>query len=189
MSRKAAVELSMNFMVIIILGIVILSMGIYFAARAFNAANKVAYSLDKQTEQHIWDLLDTGDPVVAPIYSADTLRGKTAVFWIGVRNIEYDSNFIVLIEDHVNVGGECDSSTLKVLLTAESDMHKTAVKKLKANTKDTFAIPITVPNTAKKNCEYAFNVKVYRCPEDTPDCLDPRIDYGSVQKLYVVVPS
>jgi hypothetical protein len=182
MNKKAAIELSMNFMVIIILSIVILSMGIYFAVRSLGQAQAMVAHIDKQTEQQIWDLLDSGQPVVAPMPSAETMRAKTAIFWIGVRNIEYTTNFQVIVDKNV-LTDDCDSNKLTVLLPNT----KTEPKFIKENEKDTFGVAIAVPRAAKP-CEYVFNVQIFRCPEDTPDCVSPRTEYGSLQKLYVVVP-
>lgn len=191
MSKKAAIELSTNFLVIMILGIVILSMGIYLTVQAINNAKILQDKLDEETEAQIYRSLDTGEPVVAPLNTAEIQRGGSHSFGIGVRNIEYTTKFWVDV-DGADVGG-CDASSttnMKYPLLVDSpNVYVTKSKTIPENGDDTFIVVVTVPKTAKPGCEYVINAKVMRCTSEEPDCRDPTEQYFAMQKFYVVVPS
>jgi len=179
MRKQAAIELSANFMVVLIIGIVVFSMGIGLAYSMLSKAEEVSDKIDEQTQNDIWNLLDTGNPVVAPINTATVLRGKTAVFGIGVRNIEFQSNFRLIITK-VNFEG-CDANSLKVVTSLKPRL-------IKENGETIFTAGVGVPKNAKA-CDYILNAEIKRCSESavSPDC-EPDETYSLVQKLYVTVP-
>ncbi len=198
MNKKSAVELSMNFMVVLILGIIILSMGIYLSYRALNRSYEVSEGLDTQIEQQIYNLLDDGGIVVAPVNSADIMRGaKPYVFGIGVRNINYSSNFKVFVEG-VQVMGDkgvmCDSSDLKniqFLMTRDPSTYyfATAPKYILENDEAPFSVIVEVPKSSQP-CQYVVNAWVAMCPDYYDKCdplTDPAWMYGTMQKLYINV--
>jgi hypothetical protein len=182
MKRKAAVELSANFLVVIIIGIVIFSMGIWLAYGMLKNANEIRADINKEQQNQIWGILDSGNPVVAPINSAETQRGKSSAFGIGVRNVEYESNFRIEVGPPAAPDPECDSAALK-LLTPRPLRH------IKENSEEIFTIGVGVPTNAKR-CDYVLNVEIKRCSQadsESPDC-EPSETYFLVQKLYITVP-
>lgn len=190
MNRKAAIELSVNFMVVIILGIVILSMGIYLTVRAVSNANKISEKLDKQTEQQLYALLDDGNPVVAPLNTAIVQRKQSHIFGVGVRNMEHESDFKVIVEG-VNVD-DCDASVtsnIKFLLQKVDGNYQTPITHLLPYEENVFSIVVQVAPTAKSPCEYVINARVMRCTStENPACGNPTELYYTMQKLYVSVP-
>ena len=52
-NKKAAIELSMNFLVIIIISIVILGSGIYLTRQIFTGAQETSATLDERTKEAI----------------------------------------------------------------------------------------------------------------------------------------
>ena len=65
--NRKGIELSINFIVMLILALAVFSGGIMFATKFFGHAEKVRASMDAQTEKQIEKLLDSGSPVVIPI--------------------------------------------------------------------------------------------------------------------------
>jgi len=193
MNRKAAVELSMNFLVIIILGVVVLSMGIYFAFKTYRDVRDIQVQLDDQTRKYIWNYLDSGDPVVAPLNSAEVERGGNTVFGIGVRNIlDQDQFFRVVIDSTVvenDKGVPCDSGTLDLVLTGQ-EVTESEPTLIKSNEKDIIVIGVSVPKSAK-TCDYVLDARVENCIEtDLMNCGPTSWSvYNTAQKLYIIVPN
>jgi len=180
MRRKAAIELSMNFLVIMILSIVTLSIGIYLAVRSLEDATYAMHSLDEQLSGQIEELV-AGDSVVAPFPSAvETTRSNIEEFWVGVRNTGYGSNFRLGVDQDTQTGS-CDSA-LRILFPHAN----TPPTLIKENEKGRLGIAIKVPAAAKP-CQYVFDVLVYKCPENEPYCQNPSLAYDAMQKLYLDV--
>lgn len=90
--NRKGIELSMNFLVVVILSIVILSMGIVFVTRLFSEAAKIPDSLNQKTEAEIARLLTSGERTA--IYPSEMTipRGKDEVFGLGILNIASDND-------------------------------------------------------------------------------------------------
>jgi hypothetical protein len=192
MSKRAAIELSMNFLVIMILAIVILSMGIYFAVTTFAKANEINDRIDRQTEKQIYDLLDTGDPVVAPLNTAEIERGKYHVFWVGVRNIDYTSKFKVIVYGVDDTEEGCNATDPKNIqfimpfkVVDGANLYQTNPQDIKEHDKATFSVIVKAPASSKP-CDYIINAIVWRCA-DPLGCADPTAEYSTMQKIYATV--
>ncbi len=96
--NKKAFQLSINMLVVIILGIVILGVGI---SMFYGAYAKVADAREKVGDQNmrlINSLLDDGSVVSVPLNTKDGRRGRFVDFEIGINNeFGVDTNFTVLI--------------------------------------------------------------------------------------------
>jgi hypothetical protein len=84
LSNKRGIELSINFIVMLILAIAVFAGGLVFASKFFGHAEKMRDNLDAQTEKQIEKLLDSGSPVVIPISNKEIFRNKFDTFGIGV---------------------------------------------------------------------------------------------------------
>ncbi len=82
--NKRGIELSINFIVMLMLALATFSGGLVFASKFFGHAEKVRGTLDAQTEKQIEKLLDSGSPVVIPINTKEIFRKKFGTFAIGV---------------------------------------------------------------------------------------------------------
>ena len=100
--NKRGIELSINFIVMLILALAVFSGGMVFATKFFGHAQKVRGTLDAQTEKQIEKLLDSGSPFVIPINTKEVLRNKYATYGLGVLaqfngryelTVEFDSAF------------------------------------------------------------------------------------------------
>ncbi|MBS1266711.1 MAG: hypothetical protein MAG795_00680 [Candidatus Woesearchaeota archaeon] len=172
--KKASVSLSVNFLVMMIVGISVLSLGIILVKKMEVQANKWTDDVSKETENQIRDLLDTGDIVVAPINVREVQRGKDiAKFAVGIRNIQSDANNFIIEVESTGVNG-CLSNSDWVLLATRwkegntIDRHESVFAK----------IGVKVPKN-KKSCKYVFNVRVYSKKAGLWE------SYGTPLKLYV----
>ena len=64
--RKRGIELSINFIVILIISLIIFTSGLVFTNKFFKLAVDRKADLDKQTELEIQNLLSDGAPVAIP---------------------------------------------------------------------------------------------------------------------------
>lgn len=84
--NKKAIELSVNFLVIIIISLAVFIMGIVFVNKIFLSAGKKVAEMDTQTQNELARLLDEGDKVAMPFFQKTVIHGKTASFGVGVLN-------------------------------------------------------------------------------------------------------
>ena len=86
MSKKG-MEMSVNVLVGIILGLIMFSAAIFIFFKIMGDSGKTADQLDEQTRQKMVQALDGGDPVYAPATNVKVIK-NSAKFWIGIRNVE-----------------------------------------------------------------------------------------------------
>lgn len=167
MNKKAAIALSVNFIVIIIIAIVILGLSMVLFADVFNKVQEADVQLQKQYEEEIWRLLDSGGVVVAPLNTQEISRGELAKFGIGVRNILETQDFSM----------DVDAQTVNDCI-AQDDWLRLArpTREIDTNKQEIFVIGFDVPRSIMA-CTYVYNVKV----ED-----EEGNEYGTLQKLYIV---
>ncbi|NOZ80910.1 MAG: hypothetical protein GXP63_04515 [DPANN group archaeon] len=195
MQKKAAIELSINFIVIIVMSVVIFAGGIFIAQKMFSGADDVLNDLDQQSVARIESLLDDGARVAIPFKTRQASRGESAVFGIGILNIlKTPTDFTIEVEFDSAYDGDtllCDSSSNPTGCTPAATswntpddwpIYDTQPHTLKTNQKDVYRILVKVPDDATSGT-YIFNVKVTY--EDSPG--NP-ISYDPLRKLLVNVP-
>lgn len=95
-------ELSINMLVVIILGIAMLGVGMSLFYNAFDKTQDLRSNVDSQTQARLNALLDDGSIVVIPQKTIEGKRGEMAEFSLGITNIHPEpKNFTV----HVTYGG------------------------------------------------------------------------------------
>lgn len=178
--NKRAFELSINFIVTLILAMVILSFGIYFVKMIYEESTEMKLTLDQQTEMELERLMDSGEKVSLYPGRRTVGSGEIARFGLGILNInDAETEFKVIINPSIatkNDGTEiCKGNSCSYL----KDWIKT--------TYDNNEIDLTIGNNEKKkilfgilpeNAEpgtYVFDVKV----NDG--------SYGGLKKVYVKV--
>lgn len=91
-------QLSINMLVVIVLGIAMLGIGMSLFNSAFNKTMTIKDTVDSQTQNKINALLDDGSIVVLPRTSDDGERGKLSEFSLGITSIYHEpKNFSVHI--------------------------------------------------------------------------------------------
>ncbi len=171
-NKKAAVELSMNFLVVIILSLVILAGGIALLYKFIGGVGiDTLVLIDDQTRIETEQLLDDGSVVALPYIAKTLKRGEDFVFGLGVLNIREGDKLTF----SVGVEQDEESKQLKEIVP----LFDSTPFVLEKNQKYTQGISISVPKDAPSGT-YIFDVKVSIEEEDDI--------YGGVKKITVTVP-
>lgn len=171
MNRKAAIELSMNFLVVIIISLAILAGGISLLYKFIASGKDLIIDISDQTRIETERLLDDGSLVALPYQAKTIKRGEDFVFGLGVLNIKDEGKLTF------SVGVEQDekSKQLKEIVP----LFDSTSFELEKNQKHTQGISISVSKDAPSGT-YIFDVKV---------SIDGEGDsYGGVKKITVTVP-
>ncbi len=166
--NKRGFELSVNFIVTLILAIVVLSFGIYFVRLIYEGSTEMKMVLDQQTEMELERLMDSGEKITLYPGRRTVDNGKMASFGLGVLNV---------------VGG---TETFKVKIT--SGMAGSDITWVQTS-EGPNEFPLNIANNAKKKIligitptsgsgTYVFNVDVEKS-DGTP--------YDFTHKIYVEV--
>ena len=87
MMRRAAIELSSTFIIVLIISLVVFASGIAIAYRVMHKADEYSGEIDRETEQRIEDILAPGERVALPIDRKPLRIGKSHVFGLGIFNM------------------------------------------------------------------------------------------------------
>ena len=173
--NKKGIEIGINFIVMLIIGILLFGLSLSFLFKWFGSAEELKGEIDRQTEEQINTALKTGHQrVVIPIALQSLKRGKATTFGVGIRNIGNTGPFSIAttfsgaylqngnkipadpdyIEDYW-LGAFRVSETFTI---AKNDQAVMPVL-VKADTS-------TASNTPTLKGDYVFNVCVYNAPID-----------------------
>ena len=95
--KKASIELSMNFMVMVILSLVMLGVGFYFAKNIFVHTQDIGAQLDAQTKTQIESKLrDPASLVAVGLNRKIIKRGDHETFGVGVANRNKEKGYFYL---------------------------------------------------------------------------------------------
>jgi hypothetical protein len=153
--NKRGIELSINFLVSLILAIAVFAGGLVFAGKFFSKAEQMRTSLDSQTEKQIEKLLDSGSPVVIPVNSKEIFRNKFGTFGVGVLA---QSTGVYSMTVGFKNAYKPDKSMIAASADSWLQVPVTELK-LTKNQKGKLLIGVTVPKGADKGT-YIFDVKV-----------------------------
>jgi hypothetical protein len=88
MNHKAAVGLSINTLVIVMISLVILGSGVTLLYKFIGGAEDTQRNLDSRTKAQLELLLvDQGQPVALPLHTKTLRRGDSHTFGLGILNI------------------------------------------------------------------------------------------------------
>ena len=177
MMNKKAIQLSVNFLVIVILSLAVFSMGIIFVNKIFFSASKKVAEMDAQTKQELANLLDQGDKIAMPFFQKSVIHGKTATFGIGVLNtisslaredfeivVEFDAAYkkdnteITPVSDPDGQGTQENNGWLA---------YDHSTHEIKPNEQGRYTIAISPPKDAETGV-YIFNTAVCYDPDPNP---------------------
>ena len=183
--NKKAIELSINFLVVVILGLAMLSMGIIAFNKFFRGAETIRKSFDARTQAELEALLSGGEKVAIPFTKKEVIAGDTAVFGLGILNILGKEELFV-------VDVRCDELIPKGKELPEScsDFDKniiyTSDHQLKNNQQQKLPIAISTQRNTKEGT-YIINVCICtgRCVCNGPPY--PANLYQNLHKIYVTV--
>lgn len=99
MKNKKAIQLSVNFIVMLIIAIVVFGFGVSFLGKFFEGAAEMQKQLDQDTQKRIESLLSTGELIAIPINSRTLEVGQNYMFGMGILNIlNKDERFNIYIK-------------------------------------------------------------------------------------------
>ena len=174
--NKKGMELSINFIVILIMSIVMFAGGLALINKFFKTAEEQKASIDSDTEAQIEQLLADGSRVAIPINRKQTKIGKSEVFGVGIYNIlegETDNlNFEVRVDftKFVDVDNKVDEEPDDYVGYIDTNWIFSDVETvtIAQNKRKIVAVPVVVKSKwddTKKTQPgtYIFNVHV--CPQ------------------------
>jgi len=180
MKKRAAIELSVSFMIVLIISAIVLSMGIYITYKFFSHGSGMVLTFDERTQQELERALDDGSKVAIPMNSKIIHNGESDTFGVGILNVdgESDDSFDVSItyskavDKDGNLCSGCDSANPGSWIQSIglNDMV------IPNNEKQKFLVGFQVKGA--QPATYIFNVDVKR--DGTP--------YDVTKKIYVEVP-
>ena len=212
MNKKAAFQLSVNFLVIMIISIVVFASSIYLINKFFTQAETIKLTYDERTEKEIERLLDDGSRIAIPFDKKTISNGEFETFGIGILNVlntGASNNFDITISfneafDNKNnrICRMADQETCGYpqtwLQTSSGIQGPSGIsiqgisiqKTIPNNQQEKFLLGVEVKDAPKGT--YIFDLMV--CMGDTSatnynDCPSAFPDiYDTLHKLYVIVP-
>jgi len=178
MLDKKAIELSLNFIVIIIISIILFGFGISFISRLSSQATELQELTISELDERIGNLICEGsDRVCVGIDRKTITRKKFDVFGIKIINILDSQNFDVIISRPTPPGYKKN----KQEITSDSLKWSPRTRSIfiEKNEEKVIGVGIGVPPDAVPGT-YIFDVKILSQNGQA---------YSALQKLYVDVPT
>jgi hypothetical protein len=174
-SSKRGIEIGINFIVMLIIGILIFGLSLSFLFKWFGSAEELKGEIDKQTEEQIMTALKTGHQRVAiPFSVQETKRGQAVTFGVGVRNIKESKQFSTATE--FSAAYSPNGESIPVDPDYINDFWLGAFKVSQGETikkNDQKVVPVLIKadtsmasNVATQKGDYVFNICVYDAPPD-----------------------
>ena len=207
-NKKGAIELTLGFLIFIILGIIVFVGMLSLAGKFFAKTGEIQANLDAQTDAQIENLLETGEKVIIPVTRKVGRKGDVVVFGLGIRNeLGRGELFGVRIKCKVVDSAACDNDWIQMFdgveknfasfgppdnwIIIRKDVGGTNHDGIDININDKVKIPIGIKVNGDSGTTYVFDVEVWNDGED-PSNDDPfEVDdsmYSSPLKLYVEIP-
>ncbi len=176
MNRKASIQLSINFLVVLIICIVLMGIGIKLIADLVDKGKQIEENVNKYHEERLRRILDQGAQVATYPDTKTVNRGDEPIFTLGISNeLGFQTSFFVLVEKDaytVPTGGQPELLYLQNIGFP-----------LKNNEQKFTSIKIIIPNDADTG-SHIFNA--YVC-NGTACSSTSKYRYGQLQKIYVNV--
>ena len=177
MVNKKSIELSLNFLVIIIISIVMFGLGVRFISKLSSQATELKDLTIAELDQKIGDLLCEGSERVCVGIDRKTIkRTKFDVFGLNVINILDSQNFDIIVSRPSPSGYTKDKKDIPSDNLVVNPVTRSIF--IEKNGEADLGIGIQVPADAVSGA-YIFNIQILT--------QDGR-QYSSIQKLYVDVP-
>ena len=192
--KKASLQISMNFIVILIISLLVLGMGVWILGKIVNKGNQLSDETFETVDANLADIMCEGSDLVclAPA-KAEIGITKGKKFTLKIRNIEGDADFKFNVS-FKNAYTADDTST--PITTVDSNyinsrwlLYKGLITGVKGNDDVVKGIVINVDSYSASGVSttpgiYVFVVRVYRKPTGIPGNYEP---YGRPQVLMIDV--
>jgi len=176
--NKKAFELSINFIVILIISIVIFGFGIKFISNLMKGVDDLSKLTESDFNANMERMLcDSSEKTCVGISRKEIRVNKVKFFTFGVLNInEQTTDFYIDVEQADPYDDHPDE--IKYRLTNELTLDP--------NKQDNVVIAVQVPRGTDKGT-YVLNV--YVCSDEQSSCEeDSNNRYSKTKKLYITVP-
>ncbi|MCF7799274.1 hypothetical protein K9M74_05210 [Candidatus Woesearchaeota archaeon] len=195
---KKGIELSINMLVVIILGIIILVAGLTMFYKAYDNVGGLNDQVDAQTQARLNALLDDGAPIVVLMNTKTGERGDGTIFSVAVNNnLPSTKHFKINVSyatTTADYSDECSGNNpfLAENCYCEDDFDFCADNwilggkrefTLENNERKSFPVQITLPKKNIKRGQYIFNLDVYYKELTDSDY----VPFSTRQKLYVTI--
>ncbi len=185
--NKRGIELSINFIVMLILALAMFSGGLLLVKKMFGHAEKLKGSLDAQTEKQIEKLLDSGSPVVIPLSTKEIFRNEYGTFGVGVL-AQFNGKYTLEVEYQNGYQKSSKKEIPKTEVNAQEWLSGVpATQELKKNEKGKYMILVQVPKGVPSGT-YIYKVTVrFHGSTDNPPLPDMP-EYDNPLQMIVKVP-
>ena len=182
MLNKKAIELSLNFIIIIIMSIVVFGFGIKFIYELASKANTLHDLTLDDLDKRIGSLVcDGSERACIGIDKKTIKRNKYGVFGLGIINLLDKQDFVIEVSPTSPAGYKKNNEPLSSSLTIVPTLSIITIDR---NAEKNIGIGIEAPASAESGT-YIFNVNIYI--SNPPPALG-RQKYVATQKIYVEVP-
>ena len=205
--NKKGLELSINFIVILIFCVIVLVFGLSLAKNMFSEANEFKGEVDKNTKREIESLLSSGQRVAIPLNTAKMNNGDTKAFGLGILNtLENKDKFIFYSE--MSDGSEnlqILPKFVRIIDLKNNEKHSESITvRVKGVDPGTYIVNAVVcydsgitdtsdPNYEKGTCPAPKTTSIEE-EFNNRNTNDPKFkfssynQYGSTKKIYITVP-
>ena len=184
MKGKKGIELSVNFIVMIIIAIVVLGMGIKLAVDMIKTAPTPP---DKTIEQYISAKLATDRLVVYPA-SAEIKKGKSYSFGIGIKNtISGSDYFLIAYKLDKAYKGANDIDPAKIILKETIFEPRPRIAAGADNNNKLSYFAVTVPFGSASGT-YIYNIYVCNDANQPASCDGNSDLYDGTKQIIITVP-
>lgn len=182
LKNKKAIELSVNFIVILILAIATFSLAVALTYNIFAKAYKLKADIDSETKAQIGSLLDSGEQVALPAPRLRIQAGRNDVFGLGILNTEPEEAVFSVIADKdsiaaYNADGEAAAGDVVSSAKEGIKLNYISSTKIGPNKKQIVIISASVGRQVRPDYVYSYTVRVKKGDED----------YGLPKRIYVEV--
>lgn len=196
-TKKGAIQLTMNFIVMLIIAIVIFILSLFFLTDFFIQAGSLQMALDEQTRSQIESMLAGNARVAIPIETRRIRLGDSTSFGVGIRNSATNAFFRVEIGDaaFIHAGsqnavplncneGDCSESASLTLVTYQ--IGRLGEIKIPMNNDDIVLLAFGTTRNAQRG-HFIFDVRICAEQNDYPANCDGDLYTGNVYKLHLIV--
>ncbi len=180
MMKKKGMELSINFIVVLIISIVVFGFGIKILSGIFGSATNMGVLTQEEINRHLIEFMcDSSERICVAPTTVEVRPHGSGYFTIGILNTYDDeTTFYIGVEQSTN--DEIPTIYEKYWLLGEDSV------KINPNEQKKVGLGVLVPGGTDKGT-YVLNV--YICSDESVSCKeDSTKRYGTTQKLYVKVP-
>ena len=176
--NKKAMELTINFVVMLILAIVVFGFGIKLTYDLFNLGSTTNEMLTKDMEAQLENMMNAGQRVAISYNLKQAYPGDSVLFGLGILNVgSADSGFKVAVDQ----GTAVDINEKKIWSRPELSYFHSYDRTIQLNQNTKIPVTVKVPRGTPRGT-YSFKVAVQKC-SSVLSCAD----YGQAQMIYVKV--